>query len=152
LFALVLTKVATAGVRRNVLLIAIDDMRNDLGFLGVEYAKTPELDGFANTARIFNHHCVQVPTCGASRCALMRGRYPSVAARIGNNGSKETQKAWATQSLPSVFLPDIYPTLIELAGLAKRTDLEGLSLVPQLTEATTHRDRPAITCHKKRKS
>lgn len=61
--------------RPNVLFIAIDDLRNDLGSLGVAHAKTPQLDAFAKTARVFSQHYVQVPTCGASRCALMRGRY-----------------------------------------------------------------------------
>jgi arylsulfatase A-like enzyme len=44
-------------------------------------------------------------------------------------------------------LLDIYPTLIELCGLPRRSDLEGLSLVPQLKNAATKRDRPAITSH-----
>jgi len=44
-------------------------------------------------------------------------------------------------------LMDIYPTLIELAGLPARDDLEGLSLVPQLRDAATKRERPAITSH-----
>jgi len=44
-------------------------------------------------------------------------------------------------------LMDIYPTLIELAGLTKRDDLEGLSLAPQLRNAATVRERPAITSH-----
>lgn len=44
-------------------------------------------------------------------------------------------------------LMDIYPTLIELAGLPARDDLEGLSLVPQLRGAATKRERPAITSH-----
>ncbi len=44
-------------------------------------------------------------------------------------------------------LLDIYPTLIELTGVPKRDDLEGLSLVPQLKDAATKRDRPAITSH-----
>lgn len=44
-------------------------------------------------------------------------------------------------------LMDLYPTLTELAGLPARTDLEGLSLVPQLRDAATKRDRPAITSH-----
>ena len=44
-------------------------------------------------------------------------------------------------------LLDIYPTLVELAGLPPRDDLEGLSLVPQLRDATAERDRPAITSH-----
>ena len=44
-------------------------------------------------------------------------------------------------------LLDIYPTLIELANLPARTDLEGLSLLPQLKDAATKRDRPAVTSH-----
>jgi len=44
-------------------------------------------------------------------------------------------------------LLDIYPTLIELCSLTPRTDLEGLSLVPQLQDARARRDRPAITSH-----
>ena len=44
-------------------------------------------------------------------------------------------------------LLDIYPTLIELTGVAKRDDLEGISLAPQLKDAATKRERPAITSH-----
>jgi choline-sulfatase len=44
-------------------------------------------------------------------------------------------------------LLDIYPTLIDLANLTPRTDLEGLSLAPQLRSADTPRQRPAITSH-----
>jgi arylsulfatase A-like enzyme len=44
-------------------------------------------------------------------------------------------------------LLDIYPSLVELCGLPPRTDLEGLSLVPQLKAAATKRERPAITSH-----
>jgi choline-sulfatase len=44
-------------------------------------------------------------------------------------------------------LLDLYPTLIDLTGLPKRDDLEGLSLAPQLKDAATKRERPAITSH-----
>ena len=44
-------------------------------------------------------------------------------------------------------LLDIYPTLVDLCGLPPRTDLEGVSLTPQLKDATAPRDRPAITSH-----
>ncbi len=44
-------------------------------------------------------------------------------------------------------LLDIYPTLIDLCGLTTRDDLEGVSLAPQLTDANTPRQRPAITSH-----
>jgi len=44
-------------------------------------------------------------------------------------------------------LLDIYPTLIELTGVSPRNDIEGLSLVPQLADASANRERPAITSH-----
>ncbi len=51
------------------------------------------------------------------------------------------------RSLQPAELLDLYPTLVELAGLPARSDLEGLSLVPQLKNAHTARARPAITSH-----
>lgn len=48
-----------------------------------------------------------------------------------------------------VELLDIYPTLIELAGLPARDNLEGLSLAPQLVDASATRERPAVTSHNK---
>lgn len=44
-------------------------------------------------------------------------------------------------------LLDIYPTLLELAGLPARDNLEGHSLVPQLKDASAPRPWPAITTH-----
>jgi len=94
----------------NVLFIAVDDLRNDLGAYGVAHAKTPQLDAFAKTARVFNQHYVQVPTCGASRCALLRGRYPSVPAQVTNDAIRNTQKEWGANSLPAYFKQHGYQT------------------------------------------
>lgn len=58
---------------------------------------------------------------------------PGIAA-----GGRSTQPA---------ELLDLYPTLIDLCGLSPREDLEGLSLRPQLSDASTPRARPAITSH-----
>jgi arylsulfatase A-like enzyme len=44
-------------------------------------------------------------------------------------------------------LLDLFPTLLELAGLPARNDLDGLSLVPQLRNANAPRERPALTTH-----
>jgi arylsulfatase A-like enzyme len=44
-------------------------------------------------------------------------------------------------------LLDVYPTLVELAGLPRREGLEGHSLVPQLRDPSAARLWPAITVH-----
>ncbi len=44
-------------------------------------------------------------------------------------------------------LLDMFPTLLDLAALPKVDGLEGISLRPQLTDAATPRERPAITTH-----
>lgn len=45
----------------------------------------------------------------------------------------------------AVELLDMYPTLVDLTGLPAKEDIEGISLVPQLEEADTPRERPAVT-------
>lgn len=101
---------AAAPARPNVLFIAVDDLRPDLGALGVAHAHTPHLDAFAATARPFSRHYVQVPTCGASRTALLRGRYPDQAAHLTNNGIAATHAAWGDAHLPGWFLRHGYRT------------------------------------------
>ena len=44
-------------------------------------------------------------------------------------------------------LLDLYPTLVELAGLPEKSGLEGISVVPQLKDPEAPRVRPAITTH-----
>ena len=45
---------------------------------------TPNIDKLASQGRVFNHHYVAVPTCGASRYALMSGFRPT-SGTLGNN-------------------------------------------------------------------
>lgn len=104
------TPPAATPKRPNVLFIAIDDLRNDLGAMGAAHARTPQLDAFAASARIFSHHYVQVPTCGASRGALLRGRYPTEAAHVGNGSIATTHANWGDANLPAWFKSHGYRT------------------------------------------
>jgi len=52
----------------------------------------------------------------------------------------------ASCSRPAELL-DIYPTLVEMAGLPRKRGLEGHSLAPQLKDAEAPRQWPAITTH-----
>ena len=47
--------------------------------------------------------------------------------------------------LEAVSLLDIYPTLIDLCGLPKNPQLDGISLVPQLKDPKTPRKEPVIS-------
>nr|MBI1230895.1 sulfatase-like hydrolase/transferase [Cytophagales bacterium] len=69
----------------NVLFIAVDDLRPDIGPYGNALIKTPNLDKLGNTAAVFENHYVQVPTCGASRCNLLTGLLPGTVDHLKNS-------------------------------------------------------------------
>jgi iduronate 2-sulfatase len=64
-----------AAVPPNVLLICVDDLRPELNCYGVDYIQSPNIDRCASRGAMFTRHYVQAPTCGASRFALLTGRY-----------------------------------------------------------------------------
>lgn len=109
--ALVCALHAAPAAKPNVLFVAIDDLRPDLGAYGVAHARTPSLDRFASSARIFTNHYVHVPTCGASRAALLRGRYPSDRAHLSNNAILSTHAQWGDANLPAWLQRHGYRTL-----------------------------------------
>lgn len=63
----------------NVLLICVDDLRPELHALGVNHIHSPAMDSIVRTGRAFTRHYVQAPTCGASRYALLTGKYGTSA-------------------------------------------------------------------------
>ncbi len=68
-------RLALGAERPNVLLICIDDLRPELNCYGVDYIQSPHIDRLASQSGMFVRHYVQAPTCGASRYALLTGRY-----------------------------------------------------------------------------
>lgn len=74
----------------NILFIAVDDLRPQLGAYGEDYMVTPNMDRLASEGRLFRHHYVTVPTCGPSRYALLTGQYPHTTAAIRNSIFEET--------------------------------------------------------------
>ena len=60
----------------NVLFIAIDDLRPDLGVYGHPVAYTPNIDRLAQQSLLFDNAFVSQAVCGPSRAALMTGLRP----------------------------------------------------------------------------
>lgn len=60
----------------NILFIAIDDLRPELGSYGSDIAISPNLDRIAAAGLQFNKAYTQQPICGPSRASLMTGGRP----------------------------------------------------------------------------
>ena len=76
LAAVLLATLAPLDTKKDVLFIAVDDLRPDLSFYGETIAKTPNLDALAAKSMIFERAYCQVATCSPSRTALLTGRRP----------------------------------------------------------------------------
>lgn len=66
----------------NVLFIAIDDLRPDIGAYGHPVSRTPNIDAFAQTALLFENAFTSQAVCGPSRAALMTGLRPSTTGIV----------------------------------------------------------------------
>ena len=87
---------AQANARKpNVLFIAIDDLRPQLGCYGFEQMQTPNIDRLASQGVVFERAYCMVPTCGASRASLMTGIRPS-RNRFVN------YRTWAEKDAPGI--------------------------------------------------
>ena len=73
-----------AATPPNILFIAVDDLRPELGCYGESHMVTPHIDSLASQGRLFRNHYVAVPTCGASRYAMMTGLRPTASTDDNN--------------------------------------------------------------------
>lgn len=101
------------GGRRppNVLLIIVDDLRPVMGCYGGR-AITPNMDRFARSGVLFDHHYVQWPVCGPSRACLMGGLRPDSTGIYGNmQARKIAERPQTHPTLPLHFRHNGYMTL-----------------------------------------
>lgn len=68
----------------NILFIAIDDLRPELGCYGSEIALTPNIDKLAEQGLRFNRAYCQQAICSPSRASLMTGARPETTQIIEN--------------------------------------------------------------------
>ncbi len=68
----------------NVLFIAIDDLRPELGCYGSPIARTPNLDKLAGQGLLFNRAYCQQAICRPSRASLMTGTRPETTGLFHN--------------------------------------------------------------------
>ena len=89
IFAVLLVVCPTASVataaRHNILMIAVDDLRPELGCYGSPEIISPNIDRLADSGRVFLRAYCQQAVCNPSRTSLMTGLRPDTIGVTGNH-------------------------------------------------------------------
>nr|WP_297919368.1 sulfatase [uncultured Allomuricauda sp.] len=94
----------------NVLFIAVDDLRPELNFYGVEQIVSPNLDKLAEKSLVFDRAYCNVPVCGASRASILTGARPTQNRFLGARTKKDEDYPEAV-SLPMLLRQNGYRTI-----------------------------------------
>jgi arylsulfatase A-like enzyme len=103
----------------NILFIAIDDLRPELGVYGNKVIKTPNLDAIGNSGTVFMNHYVQVPTCGASRCSILTGMLPSSRVHLRNTAIEKMMADVPEKDQPESFVHHLRRNGYYTVGIGK---------------------------------
>ena len=107
-----LCSIANSGLcseKPNILFIAIDDLRPELGCYGSPMVKTPHIDRLASQGLLFDRAYCQVPICMGSRASLLTGILPTAKRFVGECRADVDMPAAAT--LPETFRKAGYTTI-----------------------------------------
>ncbi|MEM9673471.1 MAG: sulfatase [Bacteroidota bacterium] len=96
--------------RPNVLFIAVDDLRPELGCYGKTAMISPNIDRLADTGTLFNRAYCQIPVCGASRASLLTGLRPTRDRFLGYS-TRADEDAPGAITLPQHFRKNGYYTI-----------------------------------------
>ena len=113
LFLLLCASLPLCAQKPNILLLCVDDLRPDLKALGAEHIHSPAMDSLVQSGRAFTRHYVQAPTCGASRFALLMGRYATTSKQQTNDAffCPEAREPEQLVSFPAHFRNNGYQTV-----------------------------------------
>lgn len=87
--------VPASAARPNILFIAVDDLRPELGCYGKDYIKSPNIDRIAEAGMVFDRAYCQQAVCSPTRSSLMTGTRP------------DTTKVWDLQTHFRTALPNV---------------------------------------------
>ena len=98
---------------KNVLFIAVDDLRTELGAYGHSQVVTPNFDSLASKSLVFERAYCQVAVCSPSRTSLLTGRRPDTN-HVWRNLADETgywREYTNATTIPQYFKENDYITV-----------------------------------------
>ncbi|GAB3427245.1 sulfatase [Niabella aquatica] len=103
----------------NVLFIAVDDLRPELGCYGRDYIHSPNIDRLASGGMVFLNHFVAVPTCGASRASILTGRLPRSVQDVSNEAMTHKVAGAVKNHVPETFIHALRRSGYYTVGIGK---------------------------------
>lgn len=100
----------TSKTMPNVLFIAVDDLRPELGCYGKTDIQSPNIDRLAKSGAMFTRAYCNVPVCGASRASLLTGLRPT-QNRFLHYYTRIDLEADSVPTLPEYFKQNGYTTI-----------------------------------------
>ena len=99
----------TGRERPNVLFIAVDDLRPELGAYGNSHVQTPNIDRLAESGVTFTQAYVQQAACNQSRSSLLTGLRPD-SLRVWDLSTRFRDSVPDVVTLPQYFMQHGYHT------------------------------------------
>lgn len=130
LIALILTVIVSDGSNKdnakrnssqkpNILFIAVDDLRPELGCYDKDYIHSPNIDKLAQSGAVFTNHYVQVPTCGASRFSMLTGMLPKTEGHLSNEACHTFISGKPETEAPETFVHHLRHNGYYTVGIGK---------------------------------
>ncbi len=116
----------TTDTKPNVLFIAVDDLRPQLGCYGKAQITTPNIDKLGACGTVFNRAYCQFAVCGASRASLLTGLRPT-PKRFLNFKTYAEKDAPEAMTLPEEFRKNGYHCISNGKVFHHREDTAGRS-------------------------
>jgi iduronate 2-sulfatase len=99
------------AVKPNILFIAVDDLRPELGCYGVGQIRTPHIDSLAAGGTMFRNAYCNAAVCGASRASLLTGLRPIPGQRFTAWNARADQDVPGIDTLPEFLRQHGYHTV-----------------------------------------
>jgi arylsulfatase A-like enzyme len=108
-FFIILVGTQVAQQKKNILFIAVDDLKPNLGCYGDKFAISPNIDKLADEGIIFTNNQCQQAVCGPSRASLLTGYRPD-RTKVWDLKTLIRDKNPDIITLPQYFMQNGYQT------------------------------------------